>query len=377
MIGIIKDSVKFEQKLEYSLIPQTPIIHFQHAEHGSTLRATEVKPKFDKFLLKKAEEDGIALGEKYFIPNTKNQSFDYKLRLVEKKRLETYNVGRNTDYDIYYGNQGLEDRSKEKKAVMSEVLMTVMCADKDLRALIDKYVGEFFIVTNFGSMSGKGFGSFLVEDKKFSESDIAKALKKATGSYNCYAFNGGENPFKRIKVIYTIMKSGMSVPEFHDSALFNYLMYENKIALYGEKEGLRANQLVPLQPEQRIQKRYYYLRALLGVGDRAEYRIGHDRFTITMKEENNEIERLESPIFFKVINKRVYIVANRINREIYGKSFIFKKGKNGPSCRFSVPTEEMLNDIFIDDFLWCAIDYINSNASNSRLLSNITITEVQ
>ena len=61
MIGIIKDSVKFEQKLEYSLIPQTPIIHFQHAEHGSTLRATEVKPKFDEFLLKKAEEDGIVM----------------------------------------------------------------------------------------------------------------------------------------------------------------------------------------------------------------------------------------------------------------------------------------------------------------------------
>ena len=39
----------------YTLIAQTPIIHFQHDQAGATLRATEVKPKLDKYLLKCAE----------------------------------------------------------------------------------------------------------------------------------------------------------------------------------------------------------------------------------------------------------------------------------------------------------------------------------
>ena len=37
-------------KLEFTLKQHTPLIHFQHDQAGATLRATEVKPKLDKFL---------------------------------------------------------------------------------------------------------------------------------------------------------------------------------------------------------------------------------------------------------------------------------------------------------------------------------------
>ena len=40
-------------KLKFTLKQHTPIIHFQHNQHGATLRASELKPKLDKFLMKK------------------------------------------------------------------------------------------------------------------------------------------------------------------------------------------------------------------------------------------------------------------------------------------------------------------------------------
>lgn len=38
-------------KLTFTLKQHTPIIHFQHDQAGATLRASEVKPKLDKFII--------------------------------------------------------------------------------------------------------------------------------------------------------------------------------------------------------------------------------------------------------------------------------------------------------------------------------------
>lgn len=40
-------------QLELDLKCHAPIIHFQPEEEGATLRASEVKPKFDRYLMKK------------------------------------------------------------------------------------------------------------------------------------------------------------------------------------------------------------------------------------------------------------------------------------------------------------------------------------
>lgn len=50
------DKPKFERV--YTLEQQTPLIHFQYDQPGATLRATEVKPKLDKFIIKKNERKG-------------------------------------------------------------------------------------------------------------------------------------------------------------------------------------------------------------------------------------------------------------------------------------------------------------------------------
>ncbi len=40
-------------KLKFKLKQHTPIIHFQYDQSGATLRASELKPKLDKFLIEK------------------------------------------------------------------------------------------------------------------------------------------------------------------------------------------------------------------------------------------------------------------------------------------------------------------------------------
>jgi hypothetical protein len=47
-------------KLKFTLKQHTPLIHFQHDQAGATLRATEVKPKLDQFIIEKLlMEQGI------------------------------------------------------------------------------------------------------------------------------------------------------------------------------------------------------------------------------------------------------------------------------------------------------------------------------
>lgn len=55
-------------KIEFKLKQHTPLIHFQHDQHGATLRASELKPKLDKFLIRKLglTEDKMIDGKKKY-----------------------------------------------------------------------------------------------------------------------------------------------------------------------------------------------------------------------------------------------------------------------------------------------------------------------
>ena len=48
-------------KLTFKLKQHTPLIHFQHDQTGATLRATELKPKLDRFLVEKFKKEKIGL----------------------------------------------------------------------------------------------------------------------------------------------------------------------------------------------------------------------------------------------------------------------------------------------------------------------------
>ena len=93
-------------------------------------------------------------------------------------------------------------------------------------------------------------------------------------------------------------------------------------------------------------KRYKYLRVILGLGRNIEYGLEYktnekgikvldkSRKTkkITIDSDNKEFERLSSPIYFKVIRDKVFIVAFDVPKELFGKKF-----------KFSSKTEEKLD----------------------------------
>lgn len=83
-------------KLKIQLKQHTPLIHFQSEQPGAILRATEVKPKLDKFLKKYAFPGGFEEYKQYLIGYKTNkkdkiedfgdkQAFDYKLRITNVK----------------------------------------------------------------------------------------------------------------------------------------------------------------------------------------------------------------------------------------------------------------------------------------------------
>jgi len=62
-------------KVEFTLKQHTPLIHFQSDQSGATLRATELKPKLDRFLIEKV------------FNNEKERYKEFLIKKVRKKHL--------------------------------------------------------------------------------------------------------------------------------------------------------------------------------------------------------------------------------------------------------------------------------------------------
>lgn len=68
-------------KVEFTLKQHTPIIHFQSDQSGATLRATELKPKFDRFLISQFKKENIDF--KNFLINQDKYALNYKILLPQ------------------------------------------------------------------------------------------------------------------------------------------------------------------------------------------------------------------------------------------------------------------------------------------------------
>lgn len=122
--------------LKVTLKQHTPLIHFQHTENGATLRASEVKPKLDRFIIEKlggGNYDNVKNQVKntypqLFIPKEGVFALDYKLKIKAfgnrneylissyikkegKETLDKYNI-------LYIANSPYFAQENENKAVI-------------------------------------------------------------------------------------------------------------------------------------------------------------------------------------------------------------------------------------------------------------------
>jgi len=136
--------------LTIKLKQHTPLIHFQHDQEGATLRASEVKPKLDKYILSKLSSEEKSQGKREGWIKEKGDKtwLDYKMRIGA--------TGKRYCHQIKIINA-------DKWAVVSQHIQLEISCDNNLSPRIVGNIREFFIINNFGFRQSKGYGSFTVE----------------------------------------------------------------------------------------------------------------------------------------------------------------------------------------------------------------------
>jgi len=359
----------------------TPIIHFQWDQTGATLRATELKPKLDKFL-KEKNDPSI---EKYF---GQKGNLPYKVRIeLGECTEEVYDIekttgtGRVRPFPTFFGNIKAE---KKKKFVFYDGITTIrfLSFNKEVLDTISKYIAEFFFKTNFGMRQSKGFGSFYI--------DPSDSYYKSPSEFTNYRFTldtRGTNPYEKYKelfgsidLFYRTLRSGINIKDRDGNTLFYFkpimFLYAKSKGWTWDKKAIKS-EFVPedLENQKRIhnnpdiltfpdskdKNKEYLVRDLLGVAPSQNYISYH--FSLQY-DENNEIERFKSPITFKPILSddrdstkfTVYLILNPIPNGIFDKEFKINKIGGQPVDPITLKTPPLTERFNIEEYLKFALN---------------------
>ena len=126
--------------------------HFQADTAGCVLRATEVKPKLDKFLQTKEKLD-----KSWFVKG-REDALDYKLWFVAPDGRPSELNSKN--YPLFFGNMG-EGQQKKLIFYKGEIEMHLFSLNDALIGCIKRHLFEFFATHSFGTRQDKGFGFFF------------------------------------------------------------------------------------------------------------------------------------------------------------------------------------------------------------------------
>ena len=318
-------------KVEFTLKQHTPIIHFQSDQVGATLRATELKPKFDRFLINYVFKNDKKQYQEYLIDKDKN-ALNYKVKIsnhstnaisTPKAYVNAKNETDKTAYQAPY----FADTSKSILA-NKNISVEFLCFNEELKKIIDEYKDYFFIYENFGTRQNKGFGSFLranIEDKKIGEI-LSKHINPcfSLGSYKDY-----QNAFLKIDDFYKKLKMGINNPYFK-SLLFRYMCEVHNVGW--EKRFIKKNFPEVIHGDHqpavcKDDKDYEYIRIVLGLAEHNEFRPALGKQQVKIKSKDKSIERFKSPITFKVFNQKIYLLFNDSYKQILNKEFIFSLNK--------------------------------------------------
>lgn len=149
-----------------------------------------------------------------------------------------------------------------------------------------------------------------------------------------------------VKDIYSVMKSGQNYGRspYIRSCIYKYMHEEHQMG--NEKAWMKRENIAPIRTTHKMpvdtpephehfkvdSHKCYYVRALLGIGEHLEwYEPKNEEINgrsrkekIEIKEVNDEIKRVASPVFFKIVDNVIYITADEPNLQIYNKEFSFR-----------------------------------------------------
>jgi hypothetical protein len=204
-------------KLEIKLEQHTPIIHFQHDQAGATLRATEVKPKLDRWLIKLLDmtevKDGKVVPKNdykdWFVAGGK-LALNYKMVIIANGTQRIPIENRHVNSPMYFANMGNTEHQKlEYKHLQfseSNIDCTLSALCKELVDIVKIRLEEFFFLHNFGTRQSKGYGSFTV-------ASINSAPATFVPNYR-FQYNAGVNNWldamKGVSLFYRSIRSGIN-----------------------------------------------------------------------------------------------------------------------------------------------------------------------
>ena len=312
--------------LEFTLKQHTPLIHFQHDQEGATLRATELKPKLDRFLIKKHR---VTIQNLIKITPNGHEYLDYKIFIdaptgevcyvslpsgLENTEGENYSEKKIASY---FGNNGIQAKKDARCTVFTsqDIKVYIVCYNADLKTLIEAQFSCFLAVTNFGTRQNKGLGSFFIKEKLISSlhlnhkhftiqtTDAIKVLNDINLFYRC--LRSGINQ----------KGAGQSDVYYFKSLMF---MYAKREGLTWDKRTMRESFYLNNRNYQQVKEnrrdakegtvnwsgapnREFLFRDLLGLSSEQDWQSYHDK--ITKEHTANEIDRFKSPITFKPIKE--------------------------------------------------------------------------
>ena len=376
--------------LTIKLKQHTPLIHFQHDQEGATLRASEVKPKLDRFLLTKIGkgdyQQGINIAKEkgWLLGNSDHLALNYKMRIakdslsnkteyliasyinknnknnLERKRIKfisssPYFAQEKENGQIARNLLDWNDIDKKGLIESGDIIITMLSKSDNVTSQIEKHIQAFFLCTNFGTRQSKGFGSFTVTE--IIESDVNKDEKKQIPLeeeekilkenykfiYKKTIGKSGDilsSIFSTINQDYKLLKSGQSLPYYKKSKM---MLYANKNGTSWDKRHIKSkvngsfknNSFKPYFLKCELENREFnkpskniclYYRAMLGLAEQMEFLLqnppdNNKNNKMIVKIKNHDIERYQSPLFFKVINNNIFMMGNDVAPELLGKYF--------------------------------------------------------
>ena len=357
-------------KLEFTLQQHTPMIHFQSDQAGATLRATELKPKLDRFLIEYAfgndfeKYKSFLIGYESITKLKKREpkksdfddklAFDYKVKIsVDSNKIENIEkrnprTGREIRNPLFFGNMGDSDVHKKRFILSKKIVISFFSFNRVLLDSINNNFEAFLANTNFGTRQSKGFGSFYIESKDFNSS-----LVKAT----VYSFDSTPNQYQEdINLFYSFLRSGTNVVNFRTKKGRFYakalsFMYAKEHNMTWDKKAIKQKYFQRENCLNYNSNNEYLIRDLFGLS--SEQRWMSYRANISKehneKDKNRKIERFKSPITFKPIivhdRVKVYFWADSNIKAFLDKEFVIKNNKRG-DLKLSTPPTFSFEEFF-------------------------------
>jgi hypothetical protein len=379
----------------FTLRQETPIIHFLHDQPGATLRATELKPKLDKFivggdfknvepqgaaefaetikkLLQSVEEKKPSLYQIFIKPPSSEPQFLYfESRLTRNERETVPEILRQKlrrpglkvvePSPFFANNDKRKDAEKGKEEKWNEIRLGVFHKeaievyvktwDSNVLKLIQLALPLLFCVENFGMRQSKGFGCFSensVDVDKFHRVIKKHFLFSKKKLVPDSIFKGIDDTYKLLRNKAGANNDNPNEPS-EVSAIRDY--FEEQDPSVEWEKYLITNELV-FNDEYSSEHDVQFVRALLGLPGLHDYPQTREKVKVQIEDnsEGEKVERYRSPILFKIFNGWLYLLANNVDSQMLGREFLFFVGENTDSNprKTSLSTPERFQ---ISDFL--------------------------